>query len=113
MERTMATDARKPCCTFCGTTEGKVSQGFRALICDGCIAAMGDTLRAIEAGGQAAQTIDPVLVAGDECVFCERITTLSEFSLKRWIFPVCSVCACSIAGVRIEYCGPQAGAFVF
>jgi hypothetical protein len=81
------------------------------MICETCIDAMRTTLKAIE--NSAVQADADHLVAGAECVFCERILTLAKFSLRRWIFGVCDTCACSIARHPINYVGQAAKAYEF
>jgi len=100
-----------PPCSFCGTTQAPVSVGFRAMICDGCIAALGKSLQAIER--RAQEPVDASTVAGAECVFCERILSTATFSLHRWIFGVCDACACSIAKFPIRYRGASPCGYSF
>jgi hypothetical protein len=100
-----------PPCSFCGTTEAPVSIGFRAMICDRCIRDLGTSLQSIERGKQ--RTVDDQCVAGAECVFCERILSTAKFSLHRWVFGICDVCACSVAAFPIRYAGSSPQGFAF
>jgi hypothetical protein len=100
-----------PPCSFCGSIDSKVSIGFRAIICDRCIDAIGNSLLEIE--NLRAQAAADYVVAGAECVFCERILTSAQFSLHRWIFGICDTCACGIAGRSISYTGAAGKGFSF
>jgi hypothetical protein len=81
------------------------------MICADCKVAMAAALGGIKQG--VARSVVDADVAGAECVFCERILTRAHFSLHRWIFGVCDVCACSIAGTTVEYDGQAARGFQF
>jgi hypothetical protein len=88
-----------------------VHVGFRAIICDECIGAL--RRRLSELDGSEDDSPPDWSVAGRECVFCERILTTADFSLSRWIFGMCNVCACSIAGANVQYAGSPAQDFKF
>jgi hypothetical protein len=106
-----STERPRPPCSFCGSRANPVSIGFRAIICNECILAIGTSLQAIERqmGADVAETD----VAGAECAFCERILSSSRFSLHRWIFGICDVCACSVSGSPIRYTGASPRGFRF
>ena len=100
-----------PPCSFCGARSADVSVGHRAMICVDCKDDLRRRLAALEV---APSVPDPNhLVAGAECVFCEKILTLAGFSLRRWIFGICDGCACSITASTIKYSGAQAKSYEF
>ncbi len=81
------------------------------MLCDACIRAMGDRLR--EIARDVDQGVDDSSLAGGECAFCERLLTAGRFSLHRWIFGICDICACSIASQDVDYAGPSPRGFNF
>lgn len=98
-------------CSFCGAVNGKVFQGFRAMICESCIEEIRRKLVELEEIEPTGE-IDSA-VPGAECVFCERLLTCARFSLRRWIFGMCDSCACGIAGKSISYAGTSAQNYEF
>jgi hypothetical protein len=100
-----------PPCSFCGHVGEDVSLGFRVMICPACIDNMRVQLSII---GQGSAN-DPIhySVPGSECVFCERILTTARFSLRRWIFGICDVCACGMCELEVDYRSGVAQSFEF
>ena len=101
----------RPPCTFCGCTGPGNAVGFRAIICPTCVEAIKRRLHEIER--TPATGAPDGSVAGTECVFCERILSGADFSLRRWVFSICCTCACSISDTVVDYQGTPAQVYAF
>jgi hypothetical protein len=100
-----------PPCSFGGDRTQDVSVGHRAMICGNCKEDL--RLRLLELGRAPSAPDGDYLVAGAECVVCDKILTTARFSLRRWIFGICDGCACSMTATSIEYAGSSAKGYEF
>ncbi len=91
-------------CTFCGRTDGNLTAGKRALICEQCINDLRQMIHRVARPPHEDQPRD-VAPAGVTCCFCESIITEAPFSARRWIFSVCNLCIAVLAfdGAEIVY----------
>lgn len=101
----------QPPCSFCGDRHKHVNVGFRAMICETCIGSMRNRLNQL--GDVPVDGTIHHFVPGEECVFCERILSTAQFSVRRWIFGICGACACSIAKIQVDHAGPSAQSYEF
>jgi hypothetical protein len=81
------------------------------MICADCICSLGERLAQIESEPGSA----PIhyFVAGQECVFCEKILATATFSLRRWIFGVCDACAGGLTARSVKYRGVLGQSYEF